>query len=61
MKTLKEDLNSSLENIERHYIRIPLTLFLSPLVLSISLIAYIVFAFIDFYKEFFIECLLGKK
>lgn len=58
-KTFKEDLQSSLPDIQRHYIRVPITIILTPVVFVLMILTGITQGFIGTFKEFLIPCLKG--
>lgn len=58
-KTLIEDLNSKLPEVERWYIRKPVTIFISILLIIIIIPISILDGFVSFWNEFFKPCWKG--
>jgi hypothetical protein len=61
MKTLLEDLESPLNEVDRWYLRIPATIIISPLMIAIFVIFGIFEGLVNVIEDFTYPCLVGKK
>lgn len=59
MQSIKEDLQSDLDSVQRHWIRIPVTLIITVM----FIVPIIIYGFVDstvkFIKDFTVPCLRG--
>lgn len=61
MKTLKDDLESAPNNIDRLWIRIPITIFLSLIAIPVWAVLGALLGAYEMFRDFTIPCLLGEK
>jgi hypothetical protein len=59
--TLKEDFGLPLDKIHRHWIRVPATLMLTPIVVLVGIVGGVAFGLCKAWEDFIWDCLKGPK